>query len=52
MHKIVKKKAKVIDCPKCKLISYTIAPEVYGHCPYCSYLIHWKAPEKRIYDVI
>jgi len=52
MHRIIKTKAELIDCPKCKLISYTIAPEVYGECPYCHYLIHWRSSEKRTYDAI
>ncbi len=52
MHKIIKRKAEMIDCPKCKLISYTIDPEVYDQCPYCHYLIHWRSQEKRTYDVI
>lgn len=49
MHKMTKKKAEMIDCPKCKLISYTLDPEVYGQCPYCSHLIHWRSSEKRAY---
>jgi hypothetical protein len=52
MHKIIKRKAKMIDCPKCNLISYTIDPEVYGQCPYCHYLIHWRSLEKMTYNVI
>ena len=39
-----------ITCQKCILISYTTAPEVYGPCPYCGCIIHWKVPKERIFE--
>jgi hypothetical protein len=35
-----------VVCPKCKLISYTLAPEVYGSCPYCKNVVNWKKKKK------
>lgn len=39
-------KAHRVTCPKCKLIAYTIVPEVYGTCPYCRTVVPWKNKEK------
>jgi Zn finger protein HypA/HybF involved in hydrogenase expression len=47
MNMMVKKIAYKIECPHCKLISYTTASEVYGPCPYCCSEIHWRVPEER-----
>lgn len=39
-------RAHRVTCPKCKLIAYTIVPEVYGSCPYCKKIVHWQNKEK------
>ncbi len=46
---MIKEEVQNIYCPKCKLISHTTSPEVYGPCPYCGCIIHWKVPKERIF---